>query len=85
VRSFSELSAEYLIRLSTHERTGADIVTVVVESVKEETATEEFKSKLRKALREELIVTPEVEVAKPGTLARTEFKAKRIEDRRKRD
>lgn len=85
VRSFPELSAEYVIRLSTHERTGADIVTVVVEYVREEASTEEFKANLRRALREELVVTPEIEIVKPGTLARTEFKAKRIEDKRKRD
>ena len=85
VRSFPELSAEYVIRLTTHERTGADVVTVVVERVEEEANTEEFKVKLRQALREELVVTPEVEIAEPGTLARTEFKAKRIEDIREKD
>ena len=85
VRSFPKLSAEYLIRLSTHERTGADIVTVVVEYVKEEASSEGFKHTLRQALREELVVTPEIEVVEPGTLARAEFKAKRIEDIRKKD
>ena len=85
VRSFPELSAEYLIRLTTHERTGADVVTVVVEYVKEEANTEEFKGKLRQALSEELGVTPEIAIVKPSTLARTEFKAKRIEDIRKKD
>jgi len=84
-RSFPELSAEYLIRITTNEQTGADVVTVVVEYVKQEAVTEEFKSRLKRALREELLVTPEVEIAKPGTLARTEFKAKRIEDVRKKD
>ncbi len=85
VRSFPQLSAEFIIRLDTHERTGADVVTVVVESLEAEAGTEEFKSRLRQALREELIVTPEVELVEPGTLPRTEFKAKRIEDRRKKD
>jgi len=36
------------------------------------------------ALREELMVTPEVELVKLGTIERTTFKAKRIEDRRQR-
>ena len=85
VRSFPQLGAEYIIRLDTHERTGSDIVTVVVECVDAEAATEELKSRLKQALREELAVTPEVEVVAPGTLPRTEFKAKRIEDRRKKD
>lgn len=84
VRSFAELSDEYLIRLTTHERTGADVVTVVAEYVKEEAKTKEFKNKLKRALRQELAVTPEVEIVEPGTLGRTEFKAKRIEDRRER-
>ena len=85
VRSFAELGDEYRIRLTTHERTGADLVTVVAEYVKEEAKTEEFKNRLKRALREELAVTPEVEIVEPGTLERTEFKAKRIEDRRKKE
>ncbi len=85
VRSFAELGDEYRIRLTTHERTGADVVTVVAEYVKEEAKTEEFKNRLKRALREELAVTPEVEIVEPGTLERTEFKAKRIEDRRKKE
>lgn len=85
MRSFSELSAEYVIRLTTHEKTGAEVVTIVVEYVKEEAISENFKDKLKYALREDLGVTPEVEIVKPNTLARTEFKAKRIEDRRRKD
>ena len=84
-RSFPQLSAEYIIRLDTHERTGADVVTVVVERAGAEADTEEFKIRLKQALREELVVTPEVEVVEPGILPRTEFKAKRIEDKRKKD
>ena len=84
-RSFPQLGAEYIIRLDTHERTGADVVTVVVECVEAEADTEELKNRLRQALREELVVTPEVELVEPGTLPRTEFKAKRIEDRRKKN
>ena len=85
VRSFKELGDEYKIRLTTHERTGADVVAVVAEYIDEKTNTEEFKSKLKQALREELAVTPEVELMKFGTIERTEFKAKRIEDKRRKD
>lgn len=85
VRSFNELSDEYKIRLSTDEKRGDDVVTVVAEYINEETNTEELKNRLKRALREELAVTPEVELVKTGTLGRTEFKAKRIEDTRKKD
>lgn len=85
VKSFKELGDEFRIRLTTHERTGADVVTVVAEYIDEKTNTEEFTSKLKRALREELAVTPEVDLVKFGTFERTEFKAKRIEDKRKRD
>lgn len=84
VRSFPELGAEYLIKLTTHERTGADIVTVLAEYVEDDRDADDVVDRLRKALREELVVTPEIEIVKPGTLTRTEFKAKRIEDARKR-
>ena len=43
---------------------------------------DELKDRLRKALRQELAVTPEMELVKFGTLGRTEFKAKRIDDLR---
>lgn len=82
VRGFKELGGEYRIRLTTDQRTGVDVVTVVTEQVAEIVNTDELKNRLKKALREELAVTPEVELVKLGTLERTEFKAKRIEDLR---
>lgn len=82
VKSFDELSDEFVIRLTTNPRTGMDTVTVVAEYTTEAANTDEFKQNLRKALRNELIVTPEVELVKFGTLERTTFKAKRIEDKR---
>lgn len=84
VRSFSELGTEYRIVLSTQERTGADLVTVVVEYIHKKTNTGEFKDRVKQALREELAVTPEVELVEPDTIERTQFKAKRIEDKRRR-
>lgn len=82
VRSFEELSDEYKIRLVTDERTGIDVVTIVAECIDVTLDTDDLKSRLKKALRQELVVTPEVELVKLGTLERTEFKAKRIEDLR---
>jgi phenylacetate-CoA ligase len=82
VRSFEELSDEYKIRLTTDESTGIDVVTVVVEHVGEKINTDELKNRLKRALHEEMAVTPEVELLRFGTLERTEFKARRIEDLR---
>jgi len=83
VRSFKELGDEYLIRLTRDARLGTDEVTVVVEYKDERANTPEFQQRLRQALRDELQVRPRVEVVRPGTLERTTFKAKRIEDRRR--
>ena len=82
VRSFAELSPEYIIRLETDKETGLDKVTVVVECMEKNLKSQALVDALKKALREELSVTPEVEVVDPGTLPRTEFKAKRIVDKR---
>lgn len=85
VRSFPELSPEYIIRLDTDEKTGADVVTIVVECLDVSLRSDNLITALKKALREELAVTPEVEIVSPGTLPRTEFKAKRILDNRKKE
>jgi len=82
VRSFEELSDEYKIRLTTDDSTGIDVVTVVVEHVGERINADELKNRLKRALHEEMAVTPEVELLQFGTLERTEFKARRIEDLR---
>jgi len=82
VKSFDELGDEFRIRFTTNEKTGIDIVTVVAEFLSDASDTSTFKNRLRKALRDELIVTPEIELVKSGTLERTTFKAKRIEDLR---
>jgi phenylacetate-CoA ligase len=84
VRCFGELTDEYRIVIGTHEGTGADVVTVVAEYLDEALNTEELRASIRHALREELGVTPELELVGSGSLARTEFKAKRIEDRREK-
>jgi len=71
-----------IIRLETDKETGLDKVTVVVECMEKNLKSQALVDALKKALREELSVTPEVEVVDPGTLPRTEFKAKRIVDKR---
>jgi len=82
VRSYKELGDEFLIELSRDEQSYADVCTVVCECLSPETKTPALEQSLRKALREELLVTPEIRVEKYGTLERTTFKAKRIADKR---
>lgn len=84
VKSFSELGDEFRIRLTTDEKTGMDVVTVVAEYTTAAANTDEFKDKLRQAFRDELLVTPGLELVKPDTLERAMFKAKRVEDKREK-
>ena len=81
VRSFVELSDEFRIELSERQPQGADIVTVVAEALP---GTEQgaLSSRLRQALRDELLCSPEVRLVPAGSLERTTFKAKRIVDLR---
>jgi len=82
IRSFEELDDEFRIRFSTDEKTGIDVITVIAEYKTKEVDTEEFKNKVRQAFQEELEVTPGLELVESGTLERTMFKAKRVEDKR---
>jgi phenylacetate-CoA ligase len=82
VRSFGELTDEFRIELATDEVRGTDICTVVVERVDETVDTERLIPSLKKGLKEELLVTPELSVKPVGSLERTTFKAKRIVDNR---
>lgn len=84
VRSLTELSDEFHIELTTDERMGTDICTVVVEQMAERGDTEILASSLKKGLKEELMVTPEVDIKPLGSLERTTFKAKRLVDNRKK-
>ncbi|MBI1724204.1 MAG: phenylacetate--CoA ligase [Candidatus Tectomicrobia bacterium] len=83
VRSFPELGDEFRIELTAHPETGADVCTVVAELASETVAPDAMRETLRRALREELLVAPEVRLVTFGTLERTTFKAKRIDDRRR--
>lgn len=82
VRSYGELGDEFLIELTKDENTFADRCTVVCECVTPEMDRITLEQRLRKDLREELLVTPEIRIESFGTLERTTFKAKRIVDKR---
>jgi phenylacetate-CoA ligase len=84
VRSFTELSDEFRIELTIDEGRATDICTVVVEQMADGGDAELLASRLKKGLKEELLVTPEVTIETIGSLARTTFKAKRIVDNRKK-
>jgi len=85
LRGFRELADEYRIRLTTDENRGTDICTIVAECLGEDIDQEQLQVRVRAALREELQVSPGIEFLKFGALERTTFKAKRIEDRRKKN
>ena len=82
IRSFEELDDEFRIRMTTDEKTGIDVITVIAEYKTKEVDNDEFKSKVRRRFGEELEVTPALELVESGTLERTMFKAKRIVDER---
>ena len=58
------------------------IPPVIAEYKTKDVDNEEFKRKVKRAFREELEVTPGLELVEFGTLERTMFKAKRVEDQR---
>ncbi|HLW59320.1 MAG TPA: AMP-binding protein [bacterium] len=83
VRAFAELSDEFRIELETERETGLDRCTVIVEAGTT-AAAPDLPERVRRALREALLVSPAVAIVPPGSLERTEFKAKRVLDRRPR-
>ena len=85
LRAVEGLGDEYKIRLTTDEKRGTDVCTVVIECLDEVEDKEGLRLRLRAALREEIQVGPNIEFVESGTLERATFKAKRIEDNRKRD
>ena len=82
VRSHRELGDEFLIELTREDQSYADVCTVVCECLEPGLERAPLEQRLRKELREELMVTPEIRIEKFGTLERTTFKAKRIVDKR---
>lgn len=72
------------IQLVTDEKLGTDVCTVVAECLSEDINKEQLIENIRAALREELQVTPRIDLVKFGSLERATFKAKRLEDKRKK-
>ncbi len=85
VRNFKELGDEFRIELTTDEKRGTDLCTVVAEIFDQKMDRKMLEDKLKKSLKEELLVTPAIRLELFGTLERTTFKAKRIEDRRRKE
>jgi len=81
VRAFPELADEFRIEISTDDRKGTDLVTVVAETASGE--AEGVQERLRKALAQSLGVTLELRLVGVGTLERTVFKARRVVDLRR--
>jgi phenylacetate-CoA ligase len=77
VRAFPELSNEFLIKVR-REGGGALVGSCVV--VVEAAPASGVEERLRRALRDELGVTPDIRLEPRGTLERTAFKAKRLVD-----
>ena len=79
VRGFAELSDEFRIELRRTVAGSAHVssCTVVAERSREG-ASPGIEERLRRALKDELGVTPSIRVEPYGTLERTTFKAKRI-------
>jgi phenylacetate-CoA ligase len=83
LRGFKELADEYRIELTTDEKRSTSICTIVVECLAEDKDKGQLGERVRAALREALQVAPAIRFVEFGTLERTTFKAKRIEDKRK--
>jgi phenylacetate-CoA ligase len=82
VRGFGELGDEFRIHLTAEAESGIHHCRVIAEHRSAEAPNERFIQRVRNALREELLVTPEVDLRPLGSLERTTFKAKRIIDDR---
>lgn len=79
VRSFAELSDEFHIELTRAAPASSQVARcTVVAEWSPGGAVEGLGERLRRALRDELGVTPEVRFEPYGTLERTTFKAKRL-------
>jgi phenylacetate-CoA ligase len=83
VRGFDVLGNEFQIVLETEGV--MDVFTIVVET--SAPVDELYESELRARLEAEIIrqceLRPRIQIAAPGTIPRTEFKARRVLDRRR--
>ena len=83
--SFPEVGQNYLILLETED--GMDIMRVQVE-IREEHFVEDVRAlrglqqKIAHRLRDEILITPRVELVQPNTLPKSEGKAVRVQDKR---
>jgi phenylacetate-CoA ligase len=84
VRGFEEVTLEYRIRLTQDEHRKRHLCTVVLEHHPHipKGALDALRSRVEKALHAELMFTPQIEFVASGTLERTAFKAKRVDDQR---
>jgi len=81
VRSVPGVGDEFEIVLTNRDKDGMDVMKIVVEHAdhgQESPLVEEVMT----ALRGEIEVRSDVEVVAPGTLPKTQFKAKRVTDER---
>ncbi len=80
-----EVATNYLISLD--RRNGLDVMTVEVElrkdvSRRDHESLEAFQRKIQRELKNEILVTPVVELVDQGTLPAGQGKARRVVDRR---
>ena len=82
VRAIPESGDEFEIVLET-DSAGLDIMTVCFEHPEHASAGEVLRQRLADEIRSRCEVRVAVEVVAPGTLPKTEVKAKRVKDRRR--
>ena len=81
VRSIPKSGDEFEIVIET-DAAGLDIMTVCFEHPDHASSGEALRKRLAEEIRSRCEVRVSVEVVAPGTLPKTEFKAKRVKDRR---
>ena len=83
ISAFPDMGDEFEISLTNRKEDGMDVMKVVVEHPDYGQKSSLVKP-LKSAIRFEVEVRSDVEVVEPGSLPKTEFKAKRVRDRRKK-
>lgn len=83
VRSVPKSGDEFEIVIET-DPAGVDVMTVCFEHPDHAVAGESLRRQLAEEIRTRCEVRVSVEVVAPGTLPKTEFKAKRVRDRRRK-
>ncbi|MDP6344855.1 MAG: AMP-binding protein [Alphaproteobacteria bacterium] len=83
VRAVDGLGDEFQIVLTTRDEDGMDVMKVVVEHAEHGPASP-LTDTVAKAIRGQCEIRADVEVVAPDTLPKTEFKAKRVDDQRRK-